>query len=135
MRRRLAVAPAAAESGSEIRRLFVVLARIELAVDELRAHVAPELAQRRALFEALAAAFGSGEFTSVELLEVAAERPEGALAREIERLTGAPVGGLRRLARRLAKLVDKSAGGCTLLRVGDSRGGALYAIQTADWAA
>jgi hypothetical protein len=131
---KLARLPAPAESGSEIRRLFAALARIELALDELRAHVAPELAARRALFEALAEVFGTVAFTALDALEAAAARPEASLAREIERLTGAPTGGVRRLARRIAKLVDKSAAGYTLTRVGDSRGGALYAIQTGQWA-
>jgi hypothetical protein len=100
-------------------------------VRELRAAVAPELAQRVAVLAALHGAFGGEAFTALDALERAAEEPLGECAKALVPLLGAPLGGLRRLARRLAKLAGKAAGGLVLTRVGDDRGAYLYVIEAA----
>jgi hypothetical protein len=101
--------------------------RNELA--ELRAAIAPDLAQRVVVLHSLRCEFGTENFTALDALERAAERPDSEFARALVPLLGGPVGGLRRLSRRLAKLAGKPAGGVALVRVGDDRGSALYVIQ------
>ncbi len=96
---------------------------------ELRAAVAPDLAQRGALLGALHDAFGGAAFTALDALELAAAAPAGAqLPLSLIALTGSPAGGLRRLSRRLAKLVGRPAGGLALTRIGDDHGSALYTV-------
>ncbi len=109
------------------------LARIELAIAELRAAVAPELAMRTALLAALASEFGVATFTALDTLESVAAKPDGELAGALAPLIGSPAGGLRRLSRRLAKLAGRPAGGFVLVRIGEDRGSALYVTQTAHW--
>ena len=104
------------------------LERIERALDELRAVVAPDLAQRAAVLAALRDEFAGANFTALDALECAAARPGGAIARALVPLLGAPVGGLPRFSKRLARLVGKPAGGLALVRVGDDRGAALYVV-------
>jgi hypothetical protein len=100
-------------------------------VRELRAAVAPDLAERAAVLAALAGEFGKVAFTALDALEVAAGKPQGECARALLPLTGAPAGGVRRLAKRLAKMAGKSAGGFRLVRIGDDRGSNLYVTETA----
>ena len=92
----------------------------------------PDLAERAALLRALRDVFGEADFTAQDVLEHAAERPDGDCAQALVPLLGGPVGGLRRLAPRLAKLAGKPAGGLVLTRI-DDRAAALYVIQTVHW--
>ena len=96
---------------------------------EILAAVAPDLAQRAAVLAALRSEFGDASFAAIDALEACAAFPEGPMARALVPWLGGPVGGLRRLSRRLAKLAGKPAGGLTLTRVGDDRGSALYVIR------
>jgi hypothetical protein len=99
-------------------------------VGELRGAVAPDLAQRALVLCAFRSAFVDSNFTAQDALEHAAEQPDGDCARALVPLLGGPVGGLRRLARRMAKLAGKPAGGLVLTRIGDDRGAALHVTQT-----
>jgi hypothetical protein len=100
-------------------------------VRELRAAIAPDLAQRVDVLRSLHCEFGAENFTAIDALERAAERPDSEFARALVPLLGGPIGGVRRLSRRLSKLSGKPAGGIVLTRVGDDRGSALYVTQTA----
>ena len=113
-----------------LRELVRGVAGLRAEVRELRAVVAPELAMRASVLRALRGAFGDSNFTAQDALEHAAEHPDGDCARAlVPLLGGSPVGGLRRLSRRLAKLAGKPAAGLVLTRIGDDRGVALYVIQ------
>lgn len=120
------VEPAADDTASLLRELIGQVA-------ELRGVIAPDLALRAAVLQALRGEFGAAAFIAMDALEAAAEKPEGDLAQALIPLLGSPVGGLRRLARRMAKLVGKPAGGLVLTRIGDDRGAALYVVQTVQW--
>lgn len=102
-------------------------------VRELRAAVAPDLGARAAVLVALRGAFGTAAFTSMDALEAAAAAPGGPLERALVPVMGDAIGGARRLARRMAKMAGRPAGGLVLARIGDDRGSALYVIQAAHW--
>ena len=107
---------------------LALLREMSAKIDELRAVVAPDLAQRAVVLTALRAQFADRVFTAREALEEAARLPK--LEHALAPLIGAsPVAGLRRLARRLAKLVGKPAGGLVLVCVGHDQGSALYMVQ------
>lgn len=110
------------------------LQALQREVAELRLAVAPDLALRTVVLAGLRAEFGGEVFTALDCAESAAARPDSEFARALAPLIGPPVGGLRRLARRLAKLAGKPGAGLVLQRAGNDRGSALYVIQTAQWA-
>lgn len=100
-------------------------------VRELRAALAPELEARARLLAALNTTFRHSVFTSLDALEAAAQAPAGELGRAVVDIVGpVPAGGLRRLARRLAKMAGKPASGFVLRRIGEDRGSALYAVAS-----
>jgi hypothetical protein len=111
--------PGGAELEEELRAI-----RAELA--ELRAEIAPDLAARRALLQAIRSVFGDALFCAVELVDAGSR--QHVLAKALAPVAGSPASKLR-LSRRLTKFDGKPAGGLTLHRVGKVSAGALFVVK------